>query len=204
MPGGRRQSPFHNFSLEAYSEFALSSPRWSRNSVVDGHQYNDHAYITVRLVLLVSHPSYAIIPTELLICDEAQGRTVSSLVGNASYVFSFIGERGPRYVRYSYLGSCRYSRRTLVTRLACLSCWRRINSYPHRCGDHCSAVQPLCGKARSSSLTHSHDCSASTVRGKNVVTPYLVNRSFNLSNHNNLSMLGLNCKNCSVPVEHHR
>jgi hypothetical protein len=38
--------------------------------------------------------------------------------------------------------------------------------------------------------------------GKNVVTPYLVNRSFNLSNHNNLSMLGLNCTNCYVPAEH--
>src|SRR5258708_6793574 len=117
------------------------------------------------------------------------------------YVFSFIGERSPRYVRSTSLGSCRYSRRTLVTRLACLSCWRRINSYPHRCGDHCSAVQPLWGTARSSSLTHSHcrrgdDIFSSQnpakklfLGGKNVVTPYLVNCSFNLSNHNNLSML---------------
>src|SRR5258708_16542861 len=117
------------------------------------------------------------------------------------YVFSFIGERSPRYVRSSSLGSCRYSRRTLVSRLACLSCWSRSNSYPHRCGDDCSAVQPLCGKARSSSLTHSHcrrgdDIFSSQdpreklfLGGKNVVTPYLVNRSFNLSNHHNLSIL---------------
>ena len=134
---------------------AVNFAVWKRLLVRD-YNGSDGSLITVRLVLLVSHNSYAIIPTELLICDEAQGRPVSSLVGNASYVFSFIGERGPRYVRYSYLGSCHYSHRTLVTRLACLACWRRIDSYPHRCGDHCSAVQPLRGKASSSSLMHSH------------------------------------------------
>ncbi len=92
----------------------------------------------VRLTLLEA--GCVILPMERMFRYEDREERFLPSEGMSPSLLSYTHERSTCYVRDYSLGNCHYSRRALVTWLACLPYRRRIHSSPSHCGRYCLAV----------------------------------------------------------------